>query len=44
VCKAGLQHVYGTDTKGRQLELFTVHSLRHIRTFFTILLSSTIKF
>jgi integrase len=47
VYKAGLQHVYGTDTKGRQLKMFTVHSLRHyaeigirdIHTFFTVLLN-----
>ena len=27
--KAGLQQVYGKDTMGRNLEMFTVHSLRH---------------
>ena len=27
--KAGLQHVYGKDTYGRSLRMFTVHSLRH---------------
>ena len=27
--KAGLQQVYGTDTCGRNLRMFTVHSLRH---------------
>ena len=29
VQKAGLQQVYGKDTKGRNLKMFTVHSLRH---------------
>jgi len=29
VMKAGLQQVYGRDTKGRNLKMFTVHSLRH---------------
>jgi integrase len=33
VCKAGLQHIYGSDTKGRQLKLLTVHSLRHTHIF-----------
>lgn len=28
-CKAGLQRIYGQDKKGRNLKLFTVHSLRH---------------
>jgi len=27
--KAGLQQVYGKDTRGRNLRMFTVHSLRH---------------
>jgi integrase/recombinase XerD len=27
--KAGLQQVYGKDTRGRNLKMFTVHSLRH---------------
>jgi integrase len=29
VTKAGLQQVYGKDTMGRNLRMFTVHSLRH---------------
>jgi len=29
VDKAGLQQVYGKDTRGRSLRMFTVHSLRH---------------
>ena len=29
VTKAGLQQVYGKDTCGRNLKMFTVHSLRH---------------
>ena len=29
VIKAGLQQVYGKDSKGRNLKMFTVHSLRH---------------
>jgi integrase len=29
VNKAGLQQVYGKDTYGRNLKMFTVHSLRH---------------
>ena len=29
VTKAGLQQVYGKDTMGRNLKMFTVHSLRH---------------
>jgi len=29
VNKAGLQQVYGKDTCGRHLRIFTVHSLRH---------------
>ena len=29
VNKAGLQQVYGKDSKGRNLKMFTVHSLRH---------------
>jgi len=29
VDKAGLQQVYGKDTRGRNLNMFTVHSLRH---------------
>jgi len=27
--KAGLQQVYGKDTRGKNLKMFTVHSLRH---------------
>ena len=27
--KAGLQHSYGDDQRGRKLKMFTVHSLRH---------------
>jgi integrase len=27
--KAGLQQVYGKDTRGRNLRMFTIHSLRH---------------
>ena len=33
VQKAGLQQVYGKDTKGRNLKMFTVHSLRHNAVF-----------
>jgi integrase/recombinase XerD len=29
VCKAGIQRVYGQDNKGRNLKMFTCHSLRH---------------
>ncbi len=29
ICKAGLQQVYGQDKKGRNLKMFTCHSLRH---------------
>ena len=29
VTKAGLQQIYGQDTLGRNLKMFTVHSLRH---------------
>ena len=29
VSKAGFQQVYGKDSKGRSLKMFTVHSLRH---------------
>jgi integrase len=29
VTKAGLQQVYGKDTCGKSLKMFTVHSLRH---------------
>ena len=29
VTKAGLQQVYGKDTRGRDLRMYTVHSLRH---------------
>ena len=29
IAKAGLQQVYGKDTRGRALRMFTVHSLRH---------------
>jgi len=31
--KAGLQQVYGKDTLGRNLKMFTVHSLRHSHIF-----------
>jgi len=33
VTKAGLQRVYGKDTCGRTLKMFTVHSLRHSHIF-----------
>jgi integrase len=33
VNKAGLQQVYGKDTCGRNLKMFTVHSLRHSHIF-----------
>jgi integrase len=33
VNKAGLQQVYGKDTLGRNLKMFTVHSLRHAHIF-----------
>jgi integrase len=33
VTKAGLQRVYGKDTCGRNLKMFTVHSLRHSHIF-----------
>jgi integrase len=33
VTKAGLQQVYGKDTLGRNLKMFTVHSLRHSHIF-----------
>ena len=33
VNKAGLQQVYGKDSKGRNLKTFTVHSLRHSHAF-----------
>ena len=29
VTKAGLQQIYGKDSRGRNLKMFTVHSLRH---------------
>ena len=29
VSKVGLQQIYGKDSKGRNLKMFTVHSLRH---------------
>jgi integrase len=29
ICKAGIQQVYGQDKKGRNLKMFTCHSLRH---------------
>jgi integrase len=29
VSRAGLQQIYGTDSLGRNLRMFTVHSLRH---------------
>lgn len=31
--KAGLQQFYGKDTRGRNLKMFTVHSLRHSHIF-----------
>jgi len=33
VTKAGLQQVYGKDSLGRNLKMFTVHSLRHSHIF-----------
>jgi integrase len=33
VTKAGLQQVYGKDSLGRKLKMFTVHSLRHSHIF-----------
>jgi len=33
VNKAGLQQIYGRDTKGRNLKMFTVHSLRHTHAY-----------
>ena len=33
VTKAGLQRVYGKDSLGRNLKMFTVHSLRHSHIF-----------
>jgi len=36
VAKAGLQQVYGKDTLGRNLKMFTVHSLRHSHIFLYI--------
>jgi integrase len=33
VAKAGLHQVYGKDTLGRNLKMFTVHSLRHSHIF-----------
>jgi integrase len=36
VNKAGLQQVYGKDTLGRNLKMFTIHSLRHSHIFFYI--------
>jgi len=33
VTKAGLQQVYGKDTLGRSLKMFTIHSLRHSHIF-----------
>jgi len=33
VNKAGLQQIYGKDTLGRNLKMFTVHSLRHSHIF-----------
>ena len=29
IAKSGLDHLYGGDARGRQLHMFTVHSLRH---------------
>ena len=36
VTKAGLQQVYGKDTLGRNLKMFTVHSLRHSHVFHNV--------
>ena len=36
VSKAGLQQVYGKDTMGRNLKMFTVHSLRHSHAYHNI--------
>ena len=36
VNKAGLQQVYGKDSLGRSLKMFTVHSLRHSHIFFYV--------
>jgi integrase len=36
VTKAGLQQVYGKDTLGRHLKMFTVHSLRHGHIFYYV--------
>jgi integrase/recombinase XerD len=36
VNKAGLQQVYGKDSLGRNLKMFTVHSLRHSHAFHNI--------
>jgi len=36
VRKAGLQQVYGKDTLGRNLKMFTPHSLRHSHLFHNV--------
>ena len=36
VAKAGLQQVYGKDTLGRNLKMFTVHSIRHSHIFHNV--------
>jgi len=36
VTKAGLQQVYGKDSRGRNLKMFTPHSLRHSHIFFYV--------
>ena len=37
VAKTGLQQIYGKDTLGRNLKMFTVHSLRHSHAMFFII-------
>lgn len=36
VAKAGLHQVYGKDSLGRNLKMFTVHSLRHAHVFHNV--------
>jgi len=36
VIKVGLQQVYGKDSKGRNLKMFTPHSLRHSHIFYYV--------
>jgi integrase/recombinase XerD len=36
VNKAGLQQIYGKDTLGRNLKMFTPHSLRHSHLFHNV--------